>query len=89
MEKKRVLRIGSAHSKMPMKFVKKKKKVKVIFQPIHDLRSKKQRKSNLIQSEGKVDIKDKFLDSGADQKKSEDSPQTRTPTESERGRGET
>ena len=58
---------------MSMKFVKKKKrkkKIKVIFQPIRDLRGKKQRKPNLIRSEEKNDIKDKFLDSG----KADDDP---------------
>ena len=39
-------------------------KIKVIFRPIRDLYGKKQRKPNLIRSEEKNDIKDKFPDSG-------------------------
>ena len=38
----------------------------------------------MIRSEEKSDIKDKFLDSKADQKKADDAPQTRTLTERER-----
>ena len=46
----------------------------------------KQRKPNLIRLEEKNDIKDKFLDSGTDQKKADDTNRLRTPTERERER---
>ena len=47
---------------------------------------KKQRKPNLIQSEEKNNIKDKFLDSGTDQMKANDNRRMRTSTERERER---
>ena len=46
-------------------------------------KQQKQRKPNLIRSEKKNDIKEKFLDSGADQKKANSSPQTKTLNERE------
>ena len=42
---------------------------------------KQKQKNNLIRSEKKNDLKDKFLESGTDQKKADNSPQTRTPTD--------
>ena len=54
--------------------------IKVIFQPIWDLHGKKQRKPNLIWSEEKNHIKDKFLNMGTDQKKAADTNRLRTPT---------
>ena len=80
--KRALLHIGSVYSKMSMKFVKKIKIIK-IFWSIRDLHSKKQGKPNLIWSEEKNDIKDKFLNSAADQKKADDSPWTRTSTKRE------
>ena len=62
-------------------------KIKLIFQPIRDLRGKKQRKPNLIRSKDKNAIKDKFLDSGVRSKEGKRHLQTRTPALRERERG--
>ena len=78
---------------MSMKFVKKIKIISIwnLFRPIHDLRGKKKkqktRKPNLIRSEEKNDIKDKFLDSGARSKEGRRQEQTRN-SSSEKERGE-